>query len=137
VLLPVLLGVDDEEPVPMLPVEEPVPALPVEEPVPALPVEEPVPVDPDPVWMSWLVPLVVVVGVVDDEPAVPVCEPLLSAVPLPVLPVCALKASASKSAGDAIHTFFIFINSYCPVVFSWLAAQVFITCVNKCQHRIP
>jgi hypothetical protein len=38
----------------------------------------------------------------------PACEPLLPLVPLPVLPVCALKLSATNRAGAAIHGIFMF-----------------------------
>jgi hypothetical protein len=38
----------------------------------------------------------------------PACEPLLPLVPLPVLPVYALKLSATNRAGAAIHVIFMF-----------------------------
>jgi hypothetical protein len=72
-----------------------------------LEVDEPVAELPCPFWS-----VLVLEGEVEDWPEEPACELLLPPVlPLePVLPeppVCALKLSANKSTGAAIHAFFM------------------------------
>jgi hypothetical protein len=80
------------------------------------------------------VPLVVVVGVVDDWPALPP-EPLLPLVPPPV---CALKPSARKSAGATSHVDFIVVLLITGIVASRMMACQLPECrANNCQLTIP
>jgi hypothetical protein len=71
---------------------------------PLLEVDEPVAELPCPFWS-----VLELEGEVEDCPEEPACEPLLPLLPpvLPEPPVCALKLSASKSTGAAIHAFFM------------------------------
>jgi hypothetical protein len=72
---------------------------------PLLEVDELVAELPCPFWSVLLLE-----GEVVDWPDEPACVPLLPPV-LPELPVCALKLSASKSTGAAIHAFFMLYSS--------------------------
>ncbi|MFL6388574.1 MAG: hypothetical protein ACJ71U_13915 [Terriglobales bacterium] len=79
-------------------------------------------------------PLVVVVGVVDDWPALPP-ELLLPLVPPPV---CALKPSARKSAGATSHVDFIVVLLITGIVASRMMACQLPECrANNCQLTIP
>ena len=79
--------------------------------------------DPVPAWLPvllegpvvlelpcepWLLPLLVV-GVVDDWPALPCVPPVEPLLPPEPLPVCALKPSARNSADATSHVIFIVV----------------------------